>query len=60
VIGGPHLAATYRPLGWDPARETLYYVASGERLARYRAGAGRAVALPARLSGRFLDMAILG
>lgn len=60
LIGGPHLAAVYRPLGWDRAREALYYVAAGGRLARYRVGARRAVALPARLSGQFVDMAILG
>ena len=60
LIGGPHLAAAYRPLGWDPARGALYYVTAGGRLARYRVGARRAVALPAHLSGQFVNMAILG
>jgi hypothetical protein len=60
LIAGPHLAAVYQPLGWDPADEALYYVTAGHRLARYRAGARRAVALPDRLSGQFVNMAILG
>jgi hypothetical protein len=60
LIAGPRPAAVYRPLGWDPRRDTLYYVAAGARLARYRVGARRAVGLAARLSGQFVNIAVLG
>jgi hypothetical protein len=59
LIGGPHLAAVYQSLGWDPARDSLYYAAAGGRLARYRIGAGRAVPLPVHVAGAFTNLAIL-
>lgn len=60
LIGGPPLEPDYRTLGWDPGRDTLYYVTAGERIARYPAGAARAVALAARVPGKFAGIAILG
>jgi hypothetical protein len=60
LIAGPRLATVYRPLGWDPARDALYYVTAGGRLACYRAGARRAVALDAHLPGQFVSIAVLG
>lgn len=60
LIAGPHLATVYRPLGWDPARDALYYVTAGGRLACYRVGAPRAVAFDARLPGQFVSIAVLG
>lgn len=59
VIGGPHLEPDYRALGWDPGRDTLYYVTAGEQIARYPAGAARAAALPVRVPGKFAGIAIL-
>jgi hypothetical protein len=59
LLRGPHLAAVYSALGWDPARDSLYYVTAAGAVARYRVGAGRAVSLPVRLAGGFTNLVVL-
>jgi hypothetical protein len=60
LIPGPRLAAVYPALGWDPARDALYYATSGAGVARYRVGAGRALPLPVHVAGGFTNLAVLG
>jgi hypothetical protein len=59
LIPGPLLAASYPALGWDPARAALYYVTAAGAVARYRAGAARAVSLPVHVAGGFTSLAVL-
>jgi hypothetical protein len=59
LIRGPRLAPVYPALGWDPARDTLLYVTEGGAVARYRAGAARAVSIPVHLAGEFTSLAVL-
>jgi hypothetical protein len=59
LIPGPRLATGYPALGWDPTRDALYYVTAGGAVARYRAGAARAVSLPVHVVGGFTSLAVL-
>jgi hypothetical protein len=59
LLRGPHLAAVYPALGWDPARDSLYYVTAGGSVARYGVDASRAVSLGVHVAGGFTNLAIL-
>jgi hypothetical protein len=59
LIPGPRLAAGHPALGWDPARNSLYYAAAGGAVARYSVGAARAVSLPIHVAGGFTSLAVL-
>jgi hypothetical protein len=60
LISGPCLAAAHPALGWDPARDSLYYATAGGAVARYPVGAAHSVSLPVHVAGGFTSLAVLG